>query len=263
MLFKIKNYISDNTGILIRIDDIAENMNWNLMEKTELLFQRYDIKPVLGVIPNNKDTEFLSFPKRNDFWEKVREWKSKGWEIAMHGYTHVYDRMCKKSDDYFNYGGGSEFFGHSLEIQTSRIKNGLKKFEEEKIKIRTFFAPNHTYDKNTFIALKNCGINQVLDGYGLMPYMENKIKFVPQLFKKVILLPFGIQSTQLHLNTWKQEDFNNFEKFIDKNSNKIITFDQALQKINNNFFYKFINVLSKKFLRLKRIGINKEKEFNI
>ena len=70
MLFKIKNYISDNTGILIRIDDIAENMNWNLMEKTELLFQRYDIKPVLGVVPNNKDTEFLSFPKRNDFWKK-------------------------------------------------------------------------------------------------------------------------------------------------------------------------------------------------
>ena len=78
MLFKIKNYISDNTGILIRIDDIAENMNWNLMEKTELLFQKYDIKPVLGVVPNNKDTEFLSFPKRNDFWEKVREWKNKG-----------------------------------------------------------------------------------------------------------------------------------------------------------------------------------------
>ena len=60
MLSKIKNYIADNTGILIRIDDVAENMNWNLMEKTELLFQRYDIKPVLGVIPNNKDTEFLS-----------------------------------------------------------------------------------------------------------------------------------------------------------------------------------------------------------
>ena len=146
---------------------------------------------------------------------------------------------------------------------TIRKKNRLKKFEEEKIKIRTLFAPNHTYDKNTFIALKNCGINQVLDGCGLMPYMENEIKFVPQLFEKVILFPFGIQSTQLHLNTWKQEDFNNFEKFIDKNSNKIITFDQASQKINNNFFYKFINILSKKFLRLKRIGINKEKEFNI
>ena len=252
MLFKIKNYISDNTGILIRIDDIAENMNWNLMEKTELLFQKYDIKPVLGVVPNNKDTEFLSFPKRNDFWEKVREWKSKGWEIAMHGYTHVYDKMCKKSEDYFNYGGGSEFTGHTLEMQTLRIKNGLKKFEDEKIKIRTFFAPNQTYDKNTFIALKNCGIHEVIDGYGLMPYTQNNMRFIPQLFNKVILLPFGIQSTKLHLNLWKQEDFEEFEKFIAKNSNKIITYDQALAKINNNSFYKLINTLAKIILKIKR-----------
>ena len=129
--------------------------------------------------------------------------------------------------------------------------------------IRTFFAPNQTYDKNTFIALKKCGINQVLDGYGLMPYIENEIKFVPQLFEKVALLPFGIQSTKLHLNEWKEKDFENFEKFIDKNSKKIISYEQALQKINNNLFYKFINVLSKKILRFKRIGINKEVGYNV
>ena len=60
------------------------------------------------------------------FWQQVRIWKNKGWEIAMHGYTHVYDKMCQ-NEDYFNYSGGSEFFGHSLEMQMSRIKNGLKK----------------------------------------------------------------------------------------------------------------------------------------
>jgi len=263
MLSKIKNYITDNTGILIRIDDIAENMNWDIMEKLELLFEKYSIKPVLGIIPNNKDSEFLAYPKKNDFWEQARKWRNMGWEIAMHGYTHVYDTMCKKSDDYFNYGGGSEFTGHSLTTQTLRIKNGLKKFEDEKIKIRTFFAPNQTYDKNTFTALKNCGINEIIDGYGLMPYTENDIKFIPQLFNKVVLLPFGIQSTKLHLNLWKQGDLDNFEKFIIKNLNKIITYDQALQKINNNFFYKFINTLSKKILRLKRIGINKEVGYNV
>ena len=53
MFSKIKNYISRNTGILIRLDDIAENMNWRLMERSELLFDKFKIKPVLGVIPNN------------------------------------------------------------------------------------------------------------------------------------------------------------------------------------------------------------------
>ena len=251
MLSKIKNYISDNTGILIRIDDIAENMNWDLIKKSELLFEKYGIKPVLGVIPKNKDVQLLSYPKKDDFWERVRIWKKKGWEIAMHGYTHVYDKMSQK-DDYFNYGGGSEFCGHSLETQMARIKNGLKKFDEEKIKIRTFFAPNHTYDENTFIALKNYGINEVMDGYGLMPYVENDIKFIPQLFYKVLALPFGIQSTQIHLNYWNQKDFKIFEKFIIKNSNKIITYDQAIKKINNDSFHKFIKKFSAIILKFKR-----------
>tara|TARA_Y100000590_G_scaffold42743_1_gene45520 strand:- start:224 stop:991 length:768 start_codon:yes stop_codon:yes gene_type:complete len=252
MFLKIKNYISDNTGILIRIDDIAENMNWDLMEKSELLFEKYGIKPVLGVIPKNKDTELLSYPKKDDFWEKVRIWKNKGWEIAMHGYTHVYDTTSKK-DDYFNHGGGSEFYGHSLETQTLKIKNGLKKFNDEKIKIRAFFAPNHTYDQNTFVALKNSGINEIIDGYGLMPYIENDIKFIPQLFYKVLALPFGIQSTQIHLNYWNQKDFNVFEQFIIKNHNKIITYDQAVKKINNNFFYNSLKKISALMLKLKRI----------
>jgi predicted deacetylase len=252
MFSKIKNYISDNTGILIRIDDIAENMNWDLMEKSELLFEKYGIKPVLGVIPENKDTTLLSYPKKNDFWEKVRIWKNKGWEIAMHGYTHVYDKETKRND-YFNHGGNSEFCGHSLETQELRIKKGLKKFDSEKIKIRAFFAPNHTYDQNTFVALKNNGINEIIDGYGLMPYSENNIKFIPQLFYKVFALPFGIQSTQIHLNYWEQKDFDNFEKFIINNSNKIITYDEALKKVNNNFFHSSIKNLSAKILKLKRI----------
>ena len=252
MFSKIKNYIKENTGILIRLDDIAENMNWDLMKKSELLFEKYGIKPVLGVIPNNKDNELLSYPKKNDFWQQIRIWKDKGWEIAMHGSTHVYDKISKK-DDYFGHGGKSEFCGHPLEIQMSRIKDGLKKFDDEKINIRSFYAPNHTYDENTFTSLKNFEINEVIDGYGLMPYIENDIKFIPQLFYTIFMLPFGIQATQIHLNYWNQKDFDIFEKFVIKNSNKIITYDQALEKVNNNLFYKLINILMRKTLKIKRL----------
>ena len=259
----MNNYIKNNTGILIRIDDVCENMDWELMKKLEDLFDQYSIKPVLGVIPNNKDQEFLEFDRNDNFWDEVRKWQDKGWEIVQHGYTHIYDKLCKKKSDYFNYGGGSEFFGHSLETQQSRIKKGLEKFKKERIKIRSFFAPNQTYDKNTFIALKNCGITEVIDGYGLMPYTENKIKFIPQLFEKVVLLPFGIQSTKLHLHSWEEKDFKSFENFIKKNSNKIITYDDALKKVNNNPIYKLINILSKYTLKIKRIGLKKDEGWKI
>ena len=56
-------------------------------------------------------------------------------------------------------------FKVGLELFNSSGKEGIKKFNEEKIQIRSFFAPNHTYDKNTLYALKNSGIKEIIDGY--------------------------------------------------------------------------------------------------
>ncbi len=251
MINLIKKYISNNTGILIRLDDIAENMNWSLMRKCEDLFDKHKIKPLLGVVSNNQDTELLSYEKNDQFWSQVRAWKKKNWEIAMHGYTHIYDKDTFKKD-YFNYGGKSEFFGHSFDEQFSRIQKSLMIFKKENIEIRSFFAPNHTYDQNTFSALKKNNIINVIDGYGIMPYSKNNLNFIPQLFYKQILLPFGIQSTQIHLNYWSDNDFEKFRDFIEKNKSKIISFDQAISKINNNALYSSINFLVEKTLKLIR-----------
>ncbi|MFL2889896.1 MAG: DUF2334 domain-containing protein [Pelagibacteraceae bacterium] len=247
----VKKFISDNTGILIRIDDIAENMNWELMNKCEKLFDKYSIKPVLGVVPNNEDKELLMYPKNEKFWEQIRRWETKGWEIAMHGYNHVYDRVTNKKD-YLGHGGKSEFYGHDFETQNLKIENGLNKFKEERIRVRSFYAPNHTYDMNTFKALKRNNINNIIDGYGLMPFNKNGLNFIPQLFYKVLIMPFGIQSTQIHLNYWKEKDFMNFEKFLEKNYKKVISFDVAINKTNNGIIYKLINVLCEKILKLLR-----------
>ena len=251
MINTIKNLKNKYTGLLIRIDDVAENMNWSLMDKCETLFNQYNIKPLLGVIPCNEDKELYTYEKNNDFWNKIRSWQKKGWEISMHGLSHVYDRETKKKD-YFNYGGKSEFCGHDYSIQFSRIKKGLKKFEDEKIKISSFFAPNHTYDRNTFVALKKLGIKHIVDGYGLIPYTEHSLNFIPQLFHKEIMLPFGIQSTQIHLNVWNKNNFNLFENFVSKNNNKIINFEKCIEKINNNFLSKFINFSTKTAVKIIR-----------
>ena len=70
MFYKIKKYVRDITGFLISLDDIAENMNWELMEEATILFDKFKVKPVIGIIPNNKDPELLSYPKqKTNFWE--------------------------------------------------------------------------------------------------------------------------------------------------------------------------------------------------
>ena len=237
---KYLNFFKENTGFLIRIDDIAENMNWDMMDKCEKLFDQYEVRPVLGVIPFNKDKDLLSYPKRENFWEIVRRWKKKGWDIAMHGFTHVYDNNTNKKD-FFSYGGRSEFFGHSLEKQKERIEKGLKKFQNEGVEVKSFFAPNHTYDENTFEALKINGITQIIDGYGLIPYEEKGIKFIPQLFYKTYFLPFGIQSTQIHLNSWNKNDYLKFESLLNKKLKNIITLGKAVEKVNSGRFCLTLN----------------------
>ena len=237
--------------ILIRFDDIAENMNWHLMAKCEKIFDELNIKPVMGVIPNNQDKDLLVYPKKENFWQIVKKWQLKGWEIAMHGYNHIYDNDTNKKD-FFEYGGKSEFYGHSLNSQSKKIKKGLDIFKKNDIKIRTFFSPNHTYDFNTFKALKLSGINEVIDGYGLKPYLENNIKFIPQLFYKPFFLPFGLQTTQIHLNYWTENEFNKFSKQIYKNKKKVISYDDALKLLSGKSSDIFLNNIIKGILILKR-----------
>ena len=131
------NFTHLSRGTLIRIDDIAENMNWEMMRKCERLFLKYNIKPLLGVIPNNKDPEFLKYPKDNNFWFKIKKWQELGWEISMHGYSHMYGTETK-GKDYFMLGGKSEFFGKSLNEQIRIIKSGLRIFKEKNIIIKSF-----------------------------------------------------------------------------------------------------------------------------
>ena len=51
MFSSILNKNPLNCRIVIRLDDIAPNMNWDMMKKTKDLFKKYNVKPLIGVIP--------------------------------------------------------------------------------------------------------------------------------------------------------------------------------------------------------------------
>ena len=252
MLNSIKKIYSKYTGLLLRMDDISPNMNWPYMDKCELLFDKYNIKPLLGIIPINKDPDLLKHPFNPNFWARVTEWKRKGWEITMHGCNHLYTQKSDKKD-IFNYGGDSEFYGLEYSAQLEKIKIGLNEFKKNKINVRSFFAPNHIYDKNTLKALKDSKIKIVIDGYGLFPFFQQEILFIPQLFYKEIILPFGIQSTQMHINQWKDEDYKNFEIFVESNYKKIVNLDYILKISHPNISQSIINYFVEKSLKFIRL----------
>lgn len=252
MLNFFKKKIDKYTKLLIRIDDVSENMNWKFMDKCEKLFDQIKIRPLVGVIPINRDIELLKYPKNVEFWSRVNDWKKKGWEITMHGCNHLYSQKSDKKKDVFNYGGNSEFYGLSYFDQLEKIKSGLDEFQKRNIEIRSFFAPNHIYDNNTLKALKDSKIKIIIDGYGLFPFYKNGILFIPQLFYKEICLPFGIQSTQMHINNWNENNFLDFNNFIKKNQNKIADLDYIIDITNPNIFQNLTNYFVEKTLKTAR-----------
>ena len=102
------------------------------------------------------------------------------------------------------------------------------------------------------MALKNSGIHEVIDGYGLKPYVKNNIKFIPQLFYKLFFLPFGFQATQIHLNSMDDKDFAVLKSLIENKYRNIITYNEAVNLLSDNIFDKIINKLVFYILIFKR-----------
>ena len=121
---------------LIRLDDASEYMhteNWGKMEK---ILDKNNLKPIVGIIPNNQDLDFIGQYEIDDnFWSKARKWQAKQWTIALHVYSHV----CSS-----HYGGmnpvnaWSEFAGVSLEEQKKKIAKGVKILEEHGLDVYVF-----------------------------------------------------------------------------------------------------------------------------
>ena len=60
---------------IIRLDDAPPKMNPHGWEKMERLLDKYNIRPIVGIIPDNKDVLF-TWEEDPDFWtETVTQWK--------------------------------------------------------------------------------------------------------------------------------------------------------------------------------------------
>ena len=81
--------------VAVRLDDITPDMDWERFLKFKELLDRYQVKPLIGVVPENRDENLKSEYKKwdkgpDDFWGYIRGLQKEGWVIAMHGLYHIY-----------------------------------------------------------------------------------------------------------------------------------------------------------------------------
>lgn len=241
------------TYYLIRLDDACPTMEVDKWSRVESILDKYHICPMVGIIPENKNPHEMISPVDSNFWEKARKWQEKGWAIALHGYDHCY--ISDKGLEGLNpLWARSEFAGLPLDNQKEKIKLGVKILTEKGIKADYFFAPSHTYDKNTLIALKEeSDICYISDTIGCHPYIEGDFTFIPVLGGKCSkrYIP-GEWTFCLHPNTMNESAFKELESFLARYSYRFISFEELLRKpIKQKGL--FSRLLSKSYFLYRRI----------
>lgn len=218
---------------LFRLDDACETMNWERWLKMEALLDKYNIRPLIAVIPNNEDKGQKIDAPRETFWPWLKNLEQKGWEIALHGNSHVYQTKDAGINPIHK---RSEFAGVPLEEQKDKIKKGFSKLVAKGFNPRIFVAPSHTFDLNTLSALQSeSSIIAISDTMGLKPYKKNGFVFIPQQLghARPVSLP-GIFTICYHPNGMNDNAYNNLEKFLVKNQNKFLSFqDLDLSKVKS------------------------------
>lgn len=206
--------------IAVRLDDITPDMDWKRFLAFKALLDQYQVKPLIGIVPDNQDSMLNGDSKINqavgapdDFWEYIKNLEAEGYVLAMHGYRHEY---TTQKGGLFPLNHFSEFAGISYKKQKEMIQKGKELLEAHGIHTEIFMAPAHSYDRNTLKALKDNGFVALTDGFGKKPYLWKKLTFYPISFKlsQSLKKKEGFSTLVVHTGTIREEELQNYEAYF-------------------------------------------------
>lgn len=230
--------------IAVRLDDITPDMDWEPFWRMKALLDRFQIRPLIGLVPDNGDELLRGDPQalaraakrirqtlcagdgaardgraaerlsdRAVCWRYLGNLRREGWEIAMHGCRHLY---TTKKGGCFPLNRFSEFAGLPYEKQKEMLEEGKRLLAEQGIETRIFMAPAHSYDGNTLRALRETGFTAVTDGFGNRPYRWKGLTFYPISFQlsRTLHKKDGFSTLVIHPATVSLEDLKRYEAYF-------------------------------------------------
>jgi len=235
----------------VRLDDACPNMDYAKWNNILGILDRYSIKPLIGIIPNNEDVATMPSKEDPNFWDEARKWQEKKYSIALHGYNHCY---CSNSGGINPLFSRSEFAGLSYEDQCQKMANGYRIIKSHGLNPRYFFAPSHTFDYNTLKALiKVTPIRTICDTMAFRPYRKGEITIIPQQigsFKKIQLPGYWVFC--FHPNVMNKFQIRAFEEFIKHNRTRFHDFSTIPTDVNRKMGLTD-KLLNKTYLLMRRI----------
>lgn len=202
-------------------------MNWVVWEAIERHLVLHQVRPILAVVPDNRDPKLMWGPPVPDFWDRVRRWQGMGYTIALHGYQHVY---VNRERGMTRLTPNSEFAGLPYEEQKAKLEKALAIFGEQGIRVDAFVAPSHSFDRTTLTVLTELGVKVISDGLWPWPHAgEDGMFWVPQQLWDFRPRSSGIWTVCNHHNAWTEQQVEAFGKNLAIHAGRMTDLARVIQ----------------------------------
>ena len=215
----------------MRLDDACVGMDAEKWARCETWLDQLSVAPVVACVPDCKDPDLITSDgmSRTLFWEKVRSWHNKGWEVALHGFQHKLHPIALH-DQILPLNNVSEFAGLPFDEQKAKFDRAIEIFNENGLNPRTFIAPAHSLDRTTYDVIKTFPQIQIIsDGFHLYPYRSHQLLHIPQQLWSYRLAPFGVWTICLHPSSMSLIEIDDFFEGL-KDNRRIANFPEVISK---------------------------------
>lgn len=212
---------------LLRFDDLCPTFSRKRWERFRPLIEEMGIRPILGVVPDNRDPDLMVAEPATDFWPRMRVLEGAGATIGLHGWQHLCRSMGRSL---VGLPCQTEFAGVEEEIQLGWIENGLSTLRNEGLNPTVWVAPRHGTDDATLRALRCAGIDYVSDGLARVPFVRNGVSWIPQQLWGPEEHWSGLWTICIHSNVASDEEVDQLSQFVKTHGSQFTCFERVVEE---------------------------------
>jgi predicted deacetylase len=210
---------------LLRFDDLCPTVQHRRWQRLVNVVREFGIRPILAVVPDNRDLDLVCSPPDPGFWAQMREMEAAGATIAAHGYQHLCDTSGK---NLLGLHQRTEFAGLSFELQRQWIAHGLKILGDQGLTPKLWVAPRHSFDMNTLLALRKEGLRYISDGLARVPFTRGGVTWIPQQLWLPVPKRAGLWTICIHSNSARVPIYSKLRSFLAKHAHQFTSFDRVV-----------------------------------
>lgn len=214
---------------LLRFDDICPTMSPTRWQRFLPLIEEFNLKPILAVIPDNRDRDLVRSPSDPEFWAQMRAMEAAGAAIALHGYNHL---CMRKGKSMLPLHSRTEFAGVDEYTQQMWIHAGLNILRGHGLNPRLWVAPLHSFDRATLRALRKEGIKLLSDGFARVPFSKGGLTWIPQQLWTPIEKSKGLWTICVHNNTAHSSDVDRLRNFLRRHAQQFTSVESVMAEFS-------------------------------